>query len=256
MSDVAPLGGGPRPALYDRIGRSYATARRPDPRIATRIRAALGDAQSVVNVGAGTGSYEPTDRPVTALDPSAVMLRQRVRGSAPAVCGVAEALPFPSDAFDAALATLTLHHWSDLATGIRELRRVARRVVAFTFDTVHELDAWIVRDYLPEMTGQQLFDFPAIDDLAAMLDADVEVVPIPADCTDGFTGAYWARPEGYLDPAIRAGMSAMQTMEPALVESGMQRLADDLASGVWDERYGHLRELEELDLGYRLLVTR
>ena len=256
MSDAVQPGAGPHRALYDRIGRTYAQARRPDPRIAARIHEALGDARSVVNVGAGTGSYEPPDRQVAALDPSPVMLGQRVSGSAPAVCGVAEALPFPNDTFDAALATLTMHHWTDVAVGIGELRRVARRVVVFTFDTVHELDAWIVREYLPEMTGQQLFDFAAIDDLAEMLDADVEVVPIPADCTDGFTGAYWARPEAYLDPAIRGGMSAMQTMDQGLVESRMDRLAADLASGQWDECHGHLRELEELDLGYRLLISR
>lgn len=248
-----PDPGGP---LYDDIGRSYGRARIPDPRIAARIHAGLGDAVTVLNVGAGTGSYEPTDRWVIALDPSPVMLRQRAPGTAPALVGRAEALPFRSDGFDVAMATLTLHHWTDLARGIAEARRVARRIVVFTFDTVFELDQWIVRDYLPEMTGQDLFDFPIIEDLATMLDAEVIPVPIPADCTDGFTGAYWARPEGYLDPQIRAGMSAMQTMDQTLVESRMARLADDLASGAWDERYGHLRDLPELDLGYRLLVSR
>ena len=216
----------------------------------------MGDANTVINVGAGTGSYEPRDRRVIALDPSPVMLAQRAHDAAPAVCGVAEALPFADGMFDAALATLTLHHWRDLAGGVAELRRVARRTVVFTFDTVHELDAWIVREYLPEMTGQRLFDFPVIDELATMLDASVEVVPIPRDCTDGFTGAYWARPEGYLDPVIRAGMSAMQTMDQDLVTSRMERLAADLASGAWDERHGHLRDLDEFDLGYRLLVGR
>jgi Methylase involved in ubiquinone/menaquinone biosynthesis len=243
-------------ALYDDIGRRYAQARIPDARIAAQIHGALGDAASVLNVGAGTGSYEPRDRRVVALDPSPVMLSQRAHDAAPAVSGVAEALPFPDRAFDATLATLTLHHWRDLAGGLAELRRVARRAVVFTFDTVFELDQWIVREYLPEMTGQQLFDFPVIEHLATMLDATVAVVPIPRDCSDGFTGAYWARPEAYLDPAIRAGMSAMQTMDQALVESRMTRLAEDLASGAWDERHGHLRELDEFDLGYRLLVTR
>ncbi len=246
--------GAPAP-LYDSIGRTYAAARIPDPRIAAHIDAALGGALTVVNVGAGTGSYEPRDRRVVALDPSPVMLAQRATDAPPSVCGVAEALPFPDRAFDAALATLTLHHWTDLARGIAELRRVAERIVVFTFDTVFELDAWIVREYLPEMTGQQLFDFPVIEDLAAMLDAEVMPVPIPHDCTDGFTGAYWARPEGYLDPAVRAGMSAMQTMDQGLVSSRMDRLAADLASGAWDERHGHLRTLAELDLGYRLLVS-
>ena len=243
-------------ALYDDIGRGYARARVPDPHIAAQIHAALGDARSIVNVGAGSGSYEPHDRRVVALDPSPVMLAQRAHDAAPAVCGMAEALPFADGMFDAALATLTLHHWRDLAGGIAELRRVARRAVVFTFDTVFELDQWIVREYLPEMAGQQVFDFPVIEDLVAMLDATVEVVPIPRDCIDGFTGAYWARPEAYLDPAIRAGMSSMQTLDRALVESRMARLAEDLASGAWDERNGHLRDLDELDLGYRLLVSR
>lgn len=208
----------------------------------------------MLNVGAGTGSYEPRDRRVVALDPSPVMLGQRGSDAAPAVCGVAEALPFADETFDAALATLTLHHWTDQPGGIAELQRVARRIVVFTFDT--DAFPWVATDYLPEMIGQVDFDFPTIAELATMLDAEVEPVPIPRDCTDGFTGAYWARPEAYLDPAIRAGMSAMQTMDQALVESRMARLAEDLASGAWDERHGHLRELVELDLGYRLLVTR
>ena len=243
-------------ALYDDIGRGYAGARIPDPRIAAQIHAGLGDARTILNVGAGTGSYEPHDRQVVALDPSFVMLAQRAHDAAPAVCGVAEALPFADGMFDAALATLTLHHWQDLAGGVAELRRVARRAVVLTFDTVFELDQWIVHEYLPEMPGQQLFDFPVIEDLVAMLDATVEIVPIPRDCIDGFTGAYWARPEAYLNPAIRAGMSSMQTLDQALVESRMARLAEDLASGAWDDKHGYLRELDELDLGYRLLVSR
>lgn len=245
---------GGRPARYDSIGRGYARARIPDPRIATQIHAALGDARRVVNVGAGAGSYEPRDRVVIALEPSPVMIGQRPATGAPAVLGMAEALPFPDGAFDAALATLTLHHWSDLAAGIAELRRVAPRIVAFTFDVATY--PWIATEYLPEMIDQVDFNFPPIDDVAAMLDAAVQVVPVPHDCTDGFTGAYWARPEAYLDPDVRAGMSAMQTLGEDLVESRMDRLATDLASGAWDERHGHLRGLDELDLGYRLLVTR
>jgi len=242
--------------LYDRIGRAYAPARRPDPRIAARITAALGAARTVVNVGAGAGSYEPEGRAVVAVDPSPVMLAQRPGSSAPAVRGVAEALPFPDRSFDVALATLTLHHWSNLAGGLAELRRVAERAVVFTFDIDHERDAWIVSDYLPAMTGQTQFHFPPIDHVVELLDARVEIVPVPADCTDGFTGAYWARPEAYLDPAVRAGMSAIQTMEPDVVAAGLRRLRDDLASGAWEERWGHLRGLPELDLGYRLLVSR
>ncbi len=252
---IGPAGPeGNRPPLYDGIGHGYASARRPDPHIAAQIHAGLGDAHRILNVGAGAGSYEPIDRMVIALEPSPVMLGQRAGGAPPAVRGVAETLPFPDRSFDAAMAVLTLHHWTDQPAGIAELRRVARRIVAFTFDT--DAFPWVATDYLPEMIGQVDFDFPTIDELAAMLDAEVEAVPIPRACTDGFTGAYWARPEAYLDPAVRAGMSAVRTMDQELVTSRMARLADDLASGVWDERYGHLRELEELDLGYRLLVTR
>ncbi len=243
-----------RRPLYDSIGGGYASTRRPDPRIAAQIHAGLGDAHRILNVGAGAGSYEPTDRAVIAVDPSPVMLAQRPSGASPAVRAVGEALPFPDRSFDAAMAVLTIHHWTDQSAGIAELRRVARRIVVFTFDT--DAFPWVATDYLPEMIGQVDFDFPTIGELATMLDAEVGAVPIPRDCTDGFTGAYWARPEAYLDPAVRAGMSAVQTMDQELVTSRMVRLADDLASGAWDERHGHLRELEELDLGYRLLVTR
>ena len=241
-------------ALYDTIGDSYASTRRPDPRIAARIHAALGDARRVLNVGAGAGSYEPTDRIVVAVDPSAVMLAQRPAGAPPAVQAVAEALPFPDASFDAAMAVLTLHHWTDQRAGIAEVRRLAPRLVVVTFDT--DAVPWIATDYLPEMIGQDTFVFPPIEEVASWLDADIAVVPVPHDCTDGFVGAYWARPELYLDPQRRAGMSVVRKLDPAVVELGMGRLRDDLASGAWDEKWGHLREQSELDLGYRLLVTR
>ena len=240
--------------LYDTIGSGYAAARRPDPTIAARIHAALGDARTVVNVGAGAGSYEPTDRPVIAVEPSVVMLDQRPAGASPAVRGVAAALPFPDQAFDAALATLTLHHWPDQQAGIAEIRRVAHRAVVFTFDI--DVLPWVATDYLPDMIGQSDFVFPPVEQVAGWLDADVETVPVPRDCTDGFTGAYWARPEAYLDPAVRAGMSAIRSMDPAVVDAGIERLRADLDSGAWDARHGHLRTMTELDLGYRLLVTR
>lgn len=244
----------PDPPLYDTLGLGYSAARRPDPRIAAQIHAALGDARTVVNVGAGAGSYEPTDRTVTAVEPSPVMIAQRPPGAAPVVRAVAEALPFPAASFDAGLALLTMHHWTDQHAGIAELRRVARRTVTFTFDT--GVLPWIATDYLPDIIGQDAFVFPPIREVAARLDADVEVVPVPHDCTDGFTGAYWARPEAYLDPAVRAGMSAIRNLDPAVVEAGMTRLRDDLESGAWDRTHGHLREMTELDLGYRLLVSR
>lgn len=240
--------------LYDQIGDRYATTRRPDPRVAARIHAALGDARRVVNVGAGAGSYEPTDLDVLAVEPSTVMLAQRPVGGAPAVRAVAEALPFPDRRFDAAMAVLTMHHWSDQRAGIAELRRVARRVVMLTFDT--DVVPWIASDYLPAMIGQDAFVFPPITEVASWLDADIEVVPVPHDCTDGFVGAYWARPELYLDPQRRAGMSAVRQLDPALVEAAVEHLRADLESGAWDAKWGQLRDLDELDLGYRLLVTR
>jgi SAM-dependent methyltransferase len=240
--------------LYDTIGVGYAGARRPDRRIAAQVLAALGDAASVVNVGAGAGSYEPTDRRVIAVEPSPVMIGQRPAAAAPVVRGVAESLPFRDASFEAALAVLTMHHWTDQHAGAAELRRVASRVVVLTFDT--GVTPWIAAEYLPAMIGQDAFVFPPIDEVAAWFDADVAVVPVPRECTDGFVGAYWARPEAYLDPVVRAGMSAIRTMDPALVADGMARLRADLASGAWDARWGHLRELAELDVGYRLLVGR
>ena len=249
------MNGGPGgDALYDTIGTGYATTRRPDPRIAAQIHAALGGARRVVNVGAGAGSYEPTDRLVVAVEPSAVMLAQRPSGAAPAVQAVAESLPFSDATFDAAMALLTMHHWSDQRGGMDELRRVADRTVVFTFDT--DIVPWIVTDYVPEILGQDKFKFPPITEVAAWLDADIHVVPVPRDCTDGFTAAYWARPEAYLDPAARNGTSAMRTLDQDLVEAGMERLRADLDSGAWDAKWGHLRDLPELDLGYRLLVSR
>ena len=242
------------PPLYDHIGDRYATTRRPDPRFAVQIHAALGDARRILNVGAGAGSYEPTDRDVIAVEPSIVMLEQRSPASAPAVRAVAAALPFPDHSFDAVMAVLTMHHWPDQRAGVAECRRVSARVVMLTFDT--DLVPWIASDYLPSIIGQDQFIFPPITEVAAWLDADIQVVPVPHDCTDGFMGAYWARPELYLDPQRRAGMSAVRKLDPALVEAGVEQLRADLASGAWDERHGHLRELPELDLGYRLLVTR
>lgn len=171
------------PALYDRIGTSYGRFRQPDPRIAAQIGAALGSARTIIDVGAGTGSYEPAGRRVIAVEPSEVMLAQRPADAAPAVRAVAEALPFPDHSFDAALAILTVHH------------------------------------------------------------------------TDGFGEAYWGRPEAYLDPGVRASMSACSTLSPAEVDAGVNRLRADLASGRWDERHGHLRRQPALDTGHRLIIA-
>jgi SAM-dependent methyltransferase len=252
------------PALYDTIGRGYSTTRRADPRIAARIEAALGDAGTVLNVGAGTGSYEPTGRTVVAVEPSLIMLRQRGTGAAPAVRAVAERLPFADRAFDAAMACLSDHHWSDRAGGLKELRRVARRAVVFQWDPAACWDFWLTRDYLPGFArlsdsssqgygqGQPL----GIPGIASCIGATtVEAVPIPWDCQDGFYGAFWRRPQAYLDPAVRAGISVFSRLEPVEVEDGVARLAADLESGRWLQRNAALLELAELDLGYRLIIA-
>ena len=243
-------------ARYDTIGRGYARGRQPDPRIAAQLMAALGDAQSVLNVGAGAGSYEPPNRRVIAVEPSAVMLAQRPSGAASAVQARAEALPFPDRAFDATMAVLTLHHWTDRARGLAECARVARRrVVLLTWDP--EADAfWLVQDYFPEFADADREAFPAMVAYtqAFGLGARVEVapVPVPRDCVDGFLGAYWARPAAYLDPVVRAGISSFAR---AGTDAGLGLLAADLETGAWDARHGHLLAADALDLGYRLVVA-
>jgi len=228
--------------------------RRPDPRIAAAIAEALGDAASVLNVGAGAGSYEPADRRLVAVEPSRAMLRQRPAGAAPAVRAVAGALPFRDGAFGATLAILTLHHWSDRPRGLAELARVAaRRVVVLTWDP-SSTGFWLVDDYFPELAAIDRAISPRLAELEGAWGAlDVRVVPVPHDCRDGFLGAYWRRPAAYLDPAVRAGMSTFTKL--AAVEPGLARLHRDLADGTWTRRHGHLLERTELDLGYRLVVA-
>lgn len=244
-------------AIYDTIGTTYGRTRRPDARIAARIHAALGDAVDVINVGAGTGSYEPP-RTVLAVEPSQVMVDQRPPGSAPAVRAVAERLPLRDAAADAVMALLTVHHWSDLAAGIGELRRVARRrVVVLTWDQeVFREQFWLVREYLPEAAAFDDTRAVPTDRLAALLGgARLEPVHIPHDCTDGFGAAYWRRPHAYLDPRVRAGISMLaQTGDDALAP-GLAALADDLATGRWHDRHAGLLALDAIDVGYRLLVT-
>lgn len=245
---------------YDAIGRGYATRRRPDPRIAAAIHLALGDARSVVNVGAGAGSYEPADRPVIAVEPSREMIGQRPPGAAPVLQAAAETLPFRAGVFDAALAVLTLHHWHDRAAGLAELLRVARRrVVIVNWDPVGRDAFWLTREYIPALVELDAVLFPTAAELAAALGPlHVIPLPVPHDCVDGFLGAYWRRPEAYLDAGVRNAMSTFARLGPDAARSvaqGLARLAEDLASGRWEARLGHLRALRELDLGYRLLVA-
>jgi SAM-dependent methyltransferase len=242
-------------ARYDSIGRTYTATRQTDPRIAARIWAALGDARTVVNVGAGAGSYEPPGRDVTAVEPSEVMIAQRPPGAAPAVQATAEALPFADDSFDAAMAVLTLHHWSDWRAGCAELKRVARdRAVVFSWDATYRRRMWLGPEYFDDLVDPDLERFASLPEQAEALAADIEVVPIPWNCRDGFHGAFWRRPEAYLDPAVRAGISSLAKREGELAD-GLARLQADIESGEWARRHADLVEREELDLGYRLLVA-
>ncbi|MFE0512442.1 methyltransferase domain-containing protein [Streptomyces sp. NPDC058964] len=244
-------------ATYDTLGATYARTRRPDPRIAAQIHTALGNTTDVVNVGAGTGSYEPP-RTVLAVEPSQVMIGQRPPESAPAVRAVAEQLPLHDDSADAVMALLTIHHWTDPAAGIAELRRVARRrIVVLTWDqAVFRERFWLVRDYLPEAAAFDDDRAVPIDLLVDLLGgARQEPVPVPHDCTDGFGAAYWRRPHAYLDPQVRGGISMFTQAGEDRIEPGLRRLADDLAAGRWHTRHSGLLALDTIDVGYRLLVA-
>lgn len=246
---------GPR-VDYEEIGGGYATHRRADPRIAARIAAALGDARSVVNVGAGAGSYEPQDREVLAVEPSATMRAQRPPGSAPVIDARAEALPFEDDSFDAAMACVTIHHWEPPQAGLAELRRVARGpVVVFTFE-LDALPPWQL-EFLREGVELERPRFPAIGAVQAALGgrARVERIPTPADCVDGFFEAYWNRPEALLDPRVRASQSLWALLGPELEEGIVARLAEALESGAWDAQHGHLRRKRSFDGALRLVIS-
>jgi SAM-dependent methyltransferase len=243
--------------LYDSIGATYTVTRRTEPRIAAQVWAALGDARTILNAGAGTGSYEPPGRDVIAVEPSAVMRAQRPAGAAPCVAAAAESLPFEDQSFDAAMAIATVHHWQDPIAGLREMRRVARRVVVFTHDssdTGWHRRFWLTRDYLPEVAD--LFEGrPSLTELARAIGARTEPVLIPWDCADGFFEAYWRRPEAYLDENVRRGISVWTSVGPDAEQRAVRSLRDDLASGRWAERNRDIVDLDAAELGLRLLVT-
>ncbi len=234
---------------YEQNGAGYALVRRPDARIAARVHAALGTSRTVLNVGAGAGSYEPADRYVLAVEPSAAMRAQRPVGAAPAVDAVAERLPFDDDSFDAAMAMLTVHQWGDVEQGLREMRRVSRGpVVVLTLDASALQQFWLT-DYIPEVVVVEQTRFPTLKQVTDALaqgsaEVRVDVVPVPRDCTDGFGEAFYARPEAFLRPEVRAATSGLVLTDPAAVQRGLDRLEDDLASA-WDRAYGHLREQAE-----------
>jgi SAM-dependent methyltransferase len=240
--------------LYDTIGATYTVTRRTDPRIAGQLWAALGDAHTVLNVGAGTGSYEPPGRDVTAVEPSAVMRAQRPAGAAPCVAAAAESIPFEDQSFDAAMAVATVHHWQDPIAGLREMRRVARRVVVFAYDASDPDLFWLNRDYLPEFAGL-LAGRPPLTGLAGAIGARLEPVLVPWDCADGFHEAYWRRPGAYLDEHVRRGISVWARVGPEAGQRAVRSLRADLASGWWAERNGDLADLDAADLGLRLLIA-
>ena len=246
-----------RAQLYDTIGAEYTVTRRTEPRIAAQIWAAMGDARTVVNVGAGTGSYEPPDHDVTAVEPSALMRAQRPAGAAPCVAALAESLPFKDRSFDAAMAVATVHHWPHPIVGLREMRRVARRVVVFTHDST---DAgwlrrfWLTRDYLPEV-ADIVAGRPSLSEQARAIGARIEPVLIPWDCADGFFEAYWRRPEAYLDEDVRRGVSVWARVGPDAEQRAVRSLRDDLVSGRWGERNRDLVDLDAAELGLRLLIA-
>ena len=239
---------------YDRIGVGYGCHRQPDPRLAAAIHGAIGPGGKVLNVGAGTGSYEPLERSVVALEPSGVMLAQHLGQRR--VQGTAEHLPFADTTFDVAMAILTVHHWEDLHCGLEELRRVAKRQVIFTWDPDFERKLWVTTDYVPAIDALETSRFTPLDVLVDALEAHT-VVPfeIPYDFTDGFQGAFWRRPEMYLDPGVRAASSTFASLPPEVVEPGIEQLRTDLETGKWSETYQELLALDRADFGHRIVIA-
>jgi SAM-dependent methyltransferase len=242
-------------ASYDRIGLGYARFRKPDPRIAARLMSALDDARSVVNVGAGTGSYEPTDRVVVAVEPSEEMVKQRAPDAAPCIRAAAERLPLFDQSFDAAMGILTIHHWSDPVGGLRELVRVARRVVVFAYEPAIHSTYWLWQEYFPAAASTAAASELPIDQVAEIMGADrVETVLVPHDCSDGFGPAYWRRPAAYLDPDVRSCISGLARLPANDLEPGLDRLRRDLDTGAWQARHQDLLNVNAIDAGFRLIV--
>lgn len=243
---------------YGVAGVQYGRYRRPEPAIAAQILRALGDARTVLNVGAGAGSYEPTDREVTAVEPSATMRDQRPAHLSEAIDASAEHLPFADQSFDASMGTYTVHQWSDLELGIAELRRVTRGpivIMAADPDRLH--DFWIA-EYCREALDIECGRFPSIDRIGSLLgtSSEVEIVPIPLHCADGFTEAYYGRPELFLQPGVTGAMSSWTMLDPTILHRFREHLQADLTSGAWDKQYGHLRSQQWYEGSLRLIIRR
>lgn len=244
------------PEIYNQIGTDYASMRKPDSRWVARINRAIQGYRTLINIGAGTGSYEPGFMTVVGVEPSLIMIRQRPSSAAPVVCGVAEHLPFPNDQFDVSLAVLTVHHWTDPAAGLKEMRRVSRKQVVVTWDPdVFVREFWLVRDYLPVAVEQERQKVALPFVLNHLGPATTKILSVPEDCSDGFWGAYWKRPASYLNPAVRGAISGLALLDQGIVSAALERLKFDLDSGRWQTRYSELLGLSEIDLGYRLVIA-
>jgi SAM-dependent methyltransferase len=240
---------------YDRIGLGYKRFRNPDSRIQARIMSALGNSRTVVNVGAGTGSYEPNDRVVLAVEPSAAMIKQRTPDAAPCIRATAQRLPLSDQSFDAAMAILTIHHWSEPVVGLRELVRVARRVVVFAYEPTVHSGFWLLQEYFPAVAVTSAASELPIEQVADIIGADrVEPVLVPHDCSDGFGPAYWRRPAAYLDPDVRRCISGLARLPEEGLNPGLERLRQDLDSGAWQTRHPDLLDRDAIDAGLRLVV--
>ena len=239
------------------IGVGYSVGRRPDPRWRAALDSVIGDAERVINIGAGTGSYEPSGRAVVAVEPSQLMVSQRPRSAAPVVMARAENVPIASGWADLTMTLLSLHHWTDWRAGISEMRRVAPRRMVLTYDPELHGSFWLLRDYLPEVAASERARTPNVEDIADALGGDIEVIvlEVPWDCVDGVLPAHWRRPAAYLDPRVRACSSALAQADQRVVERAVRELASDLDSGVWQQRNNELTDMESFDAGFRLVVS-
>ena len=247
--------------LYDDIGKTYTASRATDPKLAARIMDALGDAASVANVGAGAGAYEPRDRDVIAIEPSEVMVAQRPRSSAPVLRATAEAIPLADDSVDVAMAVISDHHWRDRRQGLREMRRIARHRVVLVNSDPSRADAfWLTREYLPGFKQLIPAEYRQLGvwerELRDLLGSiDVEVLPVPHDCRDGFFQAFWRRPEAYLRPDVRDNISVFRRLPLDHVAAAVERLANHLETGAWAERHEALMTMDAADVGLRLVIA-
>jgi SAM-dependent methyltransferase len=243
---------------YDQLGQKYSGYRQTDPRIADFVNKALGDAKTVLNVGAGAGSYEPADKYVVAVEPSVVMRSQRMKNNkVPAINAKADNLPFDDNSFDASMAMVTVHHWPDIDQGLKELRRVTKnQVIIMTFDP-EQLDNFWNTDYFPELIEVERARYPTIDFIKKSLGGNCEVIPIPVplDCSDGFQEAFYGRPEAFLEKEVRLAQSAWGFLKDGLEDELVKRLSTDLESGAWDKKYGHYRTEPTFTCALRLIIS-